>query len=262
MKVIIITDMEGVSGIDNVEVWDENSDAYQKGRYLLMEDVNAAVEGAFDGGATEVTVIDGHHTGDNFVKENLHPRAKQMSAFDFRPATPQKGDYDALICVGCHAMAGTETAFLDHTMSSVEWFEYRIGQKCYGEIGIQAIWAGNFGFPLVAVSGDEKACEEAKALIPNVAVAPVKKGIYRNQAVSVDLDEAHKRIFDAASDGVRRASEIKPYIIPLPTQAQLTFTRSDFCDRQAAATTVCTRCGRTLTKPLDAITCYDDLVVF
>lgn len=262
MKVLIISDLEGVSGVDTFEMCDMQSEAYKRACHLLMQDVNAAVDGAFAGGATEVTVIDGHHCGMNFVKEELHPRAVQMWSRDFTPRTFQAGDFDALMCVGCHAMAGTENGFLDHTQSSAEWFEYTVNGKPYGEIGQQAIWAGSIGVPLVMVCGDQKACDEAKALVPSVATASVKVGKCRNYADCLPLEEAHKRIYDAAADGVRRFREIAPYTIALPATLTLTFMRNDFCDRVAAQSTVSTRNGRTLTKTIDNVVCYKSLTDF
>ena len=78
------------------------------------------------------------------------------------------------MCVGAHAMAGTEKAFLDHTQSSTDWFEYCIAGNPQGEMAQQAYFLGAFGVPLVMMSGDAAACAEAKALVPNVAIACVK----------------------------------------------------------------------------------------
>ena len=236
------------------------SEKYQQACHLLMGDTNAAVDGAFSAGATEVVVIDGHGGGRNFVKEELDPRAIQMPAAEFTPGKFAFRQYDALMCVGCHAMAGTEQAFLDHTQSSLAWFDYQVGGVSYGEIGQQAIWAGSIGVPLVMVSGDEKACEEAKALIPNVTVAPVKTAKCRNTASCYPLDEARKRIFDAAAEGVRRCKEIEPITVSLPTTVRITFTRNDYCDAVVQNSAVAVRNGRTLTKTLHEINSYLELV--
>ncbi len=262
MKVLIISVLEGVSGVDTFEICDVQSEAYNRACHLLMQDVNAAVDGAFAGGASEVTVIDGHFYGTNFVKEKLDPRAVQIRSSDFSPHTFQVGDFDALMCVGCHAMAGTENGFLDHTQSSAEWFEYTVNGTPYGEIGQQAIWAGSIGVPLVMVCGDQKACDEAKVLVKDVATASVKVGKCRNYADCLPLEQAHKAIYDAAADGVQRCREIAPYTIALPATLTLTFMRNDFCDRVAAQSTVSTRKGRTLTKTIDKVVCYKSLMDF
>lgn len=121
MHVYIITDLEGVSGVDSMDmVMDESASPYQEARRLLMEDTNAAIDGAFAGGATKVSVVDGHRSGKNFIVELLDPRAIHVSAFDMALANVEDFEVDAVLCVGAHAMAGTPQAFLDHTQSSVE----------------------------------------------------------------------------------------------------------------------------------------------
>ena len=60
MKVYIMTDMEGISGINIPEMVGRDNPQYAYGRWCLTKDVNASVAGAFEGGATEVIVNDGH----------------------------------------------------------------------------------------------------------------------------------------------------------------------------------------------------------
>jgi D-amino peptidase len=64
-KVLMITDMEGVSGIFDIELQCEpyKSPRWEESRKLLTGEVNAAADGLFDGGATEVIVWDGHDSG-------------------------------------------------------------------------------------------------------------------------------------------------------------------------------------------------------
>lgn len=45
---------------------------YEDARMLLAKDVNAAVEGAIEGGADDIIVVDGHGGGNFFVMESLH----------------------------------------------------------------------------------------------------------------------------------------------------------------------------------------------
>ena len=61
MKIYILTDLEGVSGVVS---FDEQTSPqgryYEQAKRLLTGEVNAACEGAFQGGADEVVVLDGH----------------------------------------------------------------------------------------------------------------------------------------------------------------------------------------------------------
>ena len=257
---MIITDLEGVSCVDSVDMMIADSVGYQFARKQLMLDVNAAIDGAFDGGADEVLVVDGHGTGQNFIPGMLDGRAKQLSAAEFIKC-PLDG-FDALMTIGCHAMAGCEKAFLDHTQNSRTWFEYTVGGKKYGEIGQQAIIAGVYNVPLVMISGDDSACKEAKILVSNIAVASVKTADVRNKANCIEVENALKKIYEAAFDGVKRYKQIKPYHIQTPTEISVTFVRNDYCDEIALKNSNLKRCGRTVVKTVDVIKCYGDIVKF
>jgi D-amino peptidase len=256
MHVLIITDLEGVSLVDSIDMIDESTEDYRRACEYLMADTNAAISGAFDGGADKVTVVDGHGSGKNFIHELLDPRADLLPAIEFSKNTPK--DFDALLCVGAHAMAGTENAFLDHTQTSVQWFEYCIGGVPQGEMGQQAYCLGQFGIPLVMASGDEAACSEARWLVPDISTACVKKANGRNKAICIPQEEAAKLIRSAASDGVKRCKSIAPLRLKLPVEVSITYCRNDYCDR--AMHEGLQRNGRKLTKTVDKIETYRDLV--
>lgn len=256
MHVLIMTDMEGVSCVDTMASIAQNTEAYRNSCVLLTQDTNAAIAGAFDGGADRVSVVDGHGTGINFVPGMLDPRAEQIPASTYK--VMDLNGIDALMSIGAHAMAGTEKAFLDHTQSSLSWFDYQIGGVSYGELGQQAMAFGAFGIPLVMVSGDEAACREARTLAANCACAVVKTALCRNRADCLPQEEALQRIRDAAADGVRRCREIAPFKIALPAEYRLTFTRNDYCDDVMHEGLK--RSGRTVTKTLEKITCCGDVL--
>ncbi|HEY3473034.1 MAG TPA: M55 family metallopeptidase, partial [Anaerolineales bacterium] len=76
MRILIAADMEGITG---VTTWDQVTPGhaeYARFRKQMTEDVNAAIRGAFDGGAEEVVVADGHWNGSNILIEELDPRAR------------------------------------------------------------------------------------------------------------------------------------------------------------------------------------------
>ena len=100
MHVIIVTDLEGISGVDSIEMIPEKNEGYRRACEYLMADTNAAVDGAFLGGATKVTVLDGHGGGRNFIDGMLDPRAEIISAEKFC-REPLEG-YDAVMCVALH----------------------------------------------------------------------------------------------------------------------------------------------------------------
>src|SRR5690348_6847262 len=112
-KIYIMTDMEGISGICNYEQTNPESPHYVAGRLLLCADVNAAIAGAFDGGADEVVVSDGHHSGFNLILEKMDPRATYLrpnGRLDYLRGIDES--FAGVFGVGYHAMAGVQNAFL------------------------------------------------------------------------------------------------------------------------------------------------------
>src|SRR4051795_5319202 len=61
MKVFISCDMEGVAGIvDWSQCRPDGGAAYERGCRLMLAEINAAIRGAADGGATGIVVNDSH----------------------------------------------------------------------------------------------------------------------------------------------------------------------------------------------------------
>ena len=161
--------------------------------------------------------------------------------------------YDGVILLGHHARAGTQNGFLDHTMNSRQWFEYRINGQAVGEIGIEAAYAGQFGVPVIAVSGDEAAVREAQALLGPVEGAVVKWGVGRNRARCLALPAAHQAIRDAVARGIKAIDRMAPFQPELPAVVELTLYRSDFADAYAARPGVERVGARTVRRRIESL---------
>ncbi|MDD6877504.1 MAG: M55 family metallopeptidase [Clostridiaceae bacterium] len=235
MKVLIMTDLEGISGVDCMEmIFDAGSEKNRFACRRLMADVNAAAAGCLDAGADEIYVVDGHGGANNFIPELLHPAAVQLRGSAWEDLI-RSGECAAYLEVGCHAMPGTLNGFLDHCQSSKSWYNYLVNGRRCGEIAQGALFAGAFGVPFVMVSGDDAACTEARAFLGNIETASVKTGVGRNHARCIPFHEAESRIRTAARDGVLRRREIRPYRVNLPLELVLELYRTDMCDDLCAA---------------------------
>lgn len=237
MKIYIHTDLEGVSGVDCMEMIQTTDARIGYSRERLMADLNAAVDGAFAGGATAVTVLDSHGGGGekgNFILPLLDKRADLDS--NRIPGAKWWGNlndsYDGTFFIGAHAMAGTINGFLDHTIS-FSIFNYWINGRKTGELGLWAIHAAHFSVPLLMVAGDDAACTEARQFFDPVECASVKRGTGRNKAVLVDLDQATERIREAARKAMALVGKAKPYKPILPMEVKLELYRSDCGDELA-----------------------------
>jgi len=235
MKVYIMTDMEGISGINIPEMVGRDNPQYAYGRWCLTKDVNAAVAGAFEGGATEVIVNDAHGGAPHIIMEEADPRAEyERPAGGARWLPSLDESCDCMFCVGAHARAGTINAFLDHTQSSLTWFSYELNGVPHGEMGQQAVWGGAYGVPLVLVAGDVAACNEAREQFAVPETVAVKQAIGRQYARCIHPEKTAEMIREAAARAVQKAGETEPYVIEPPITVTLTYTRADHADGAAA----------------------------
>jgi len=176
-RIYIMTDMEGVAGVQNAEQWiGPEGRYYDVGRKLLTLEVNAAIEGFFAGGATEVVVSDGHGSGAMNI-ELLDPRAQLERGWAAGWPGPSlvSGDFDAVAWVGQHAKAGTPYAHLAHTQGW-NYLDLSINGVSIGEFGQLALCASELGVRSIFAAGDKALTEEAQALIPGIETVWVKRG--------------------------------------------------------------------------------------
>ncbi len=224
LKVYISADMEGIGG---VSTWQVQASAqgreYEKFRRLMTEEVNAAVAGAFDAGATDVLVSDSHGDAQNIDVELLDKRARLIRAWP-RPLGMMQGidsTFDAVGFVGYHASEGTPVAILAHTFSG------RISVALNGtpvpEAGFNAAIAGEFGVPVVFLSGDQTIGEEAKRLLGPIETAAVKQAVGFHSAVMMPPEESRHLIREGMKRGVERRGEIKPFRVSHPVKLEITF---------------------------------------
>jgi D-amino peptidase len=211
-KVYISVDMEGISGVNGEDQTSAGQPEYGRARKLMAEDANAAIRGAFDGGATEVVVNDSHGSQRNLLPEDLDPRARLIS-HSFKRYGMMEGlddSFDAIIFVGYHAKADSPRGLFAHTGSGV-LRDLQINGRSVGEGGMNAALAAWYGVPVVSVSGDDVAVAEVKAIVPGIKTVAVKRAINMRAAELRPLQQARRDIQDAARDGVAAAKKPAPH---------------------------------------------------
>ena len=230
MKIMLMTDLEGVAGVTNAVDWVEpDSRYYDKACRLLTEEVNAAVDGLFAGGAASVLVADGHGWGGIDV-ELLDPRVEYARGWGRRPwPFGLDATFDGIGWVGQHAKAGTERAHLCHT-GSFKCIEFTVNGVSVGEFGQLALCASELGVPAFFASGDEAFAAEAEELVPGIVTCAVKRGVatgtgeectteeygIRNgSAVHVPPLRARQLIREAAERAMKALRADPPALIPL-----------------------------------------------
>ncbi len=233
MKIFLSVDMEGICGIvGDKETDPENGgDAYQENRHRMTAEANAAIEGSLKAGATEIVIADSHWNFDNLIAEELHEAARLMRGYPrgFSMVHDLDGSFDAVLCVGYHAMAGTPRAIIDHTFSgairSVE-----VNGRATGETGLNAYLAGEFGVPVVLVTGDSAVTAEARTLLPRVHTVAVKEAVNTHAATHLHPRRACDLIRAEAERAVREASEIEPLVAAKPVAMAVEFKGTEGAD--------------------------------
>ncbi|MBN2117844.1 MAG: M55 family metallopeptidase [Anaerolineales bacterium] len=238
MKILIAADMEGITG---VTTWDQVTPGhaeYARFRKLMTQDVNAAIRGAFEAGAQEVFVADGHWNGTNILIEELDPRAR-LNAGSPSPSSMMEGideSVNGVIFIGYHARNGSPNAILDHTWSSKTVANVWLNDILTGEYGLNAAVAGHFGVPVIMVSGDQTACAQVTELLGDVETAVVKQASGRFAAECLAPEAAQEIICLSAQRAVERLAEgdmPDPFVLDTPITVTVEFFSSDMADHAA-----------------------------
>lgn len=210
-KVYISVDLEGISGINGDDQTSAGQAEYARGRKLMAEDANAAIRGAFAGGATEVVVNDSHGGQRNLLPEDLDPRARLISHSFKRHGMVEGLDesFDSILFIGYHARAGAARGLFAHTGSGVVR-DLQLNGVAVGEGGINAAMAAWYGVAVALVTGDDTAVEEVKALVPGVKGVTVKRAINTRAVELLPLAEARRLIEAGAKEAVAAAKKPAP----------------------------------------------------
>jgi D-amino peptidase len=226
MRILIMADMEGVSGITKWSQVEGGAPMYEEGRRLYTEEINAAVRGAKAAGAAEIVAVDCHGAGgdwtfNSFVPELLDPNCEWVAGQPWSRYTEllEQG-CDAVLLIGMHARNNTPDGVLCHTISTVKWHNLWFNDDLVGETGINAALCGHYGCPVALVTGDEAVCREAKEImgadLPTVAV---KRGLTRYSARQIPPVRARQMIEDGARRSLQNLGTlpVKPYVPARPT---------------------------------------------
>ncbi len=229
MNVYIAVDMEGIAGVVSWEETTGGKADYERFRRLMTAEADAAVRGAFDAGARDVLVNDAHGSMRNLVIEELDPRAELIGGSP-KAASMMEGldaDIDAVVMIGFHSMAAS-FGVLNHTYTG-SVLEYRVNGHRMGEIGMCAALAGQYGVPVAFVSGDDTTIQEARALIPGIATAQVKRYVGRYAARSLNPRRSRELIRSGVG-GALLGPLPDPLRVEIPVTLRLSFTDSAGAD--------------------------------
>jgi len=223
LKVFISVDMEGITGVVNVDDATRGGKDYDYFRETMTREANAAIEGALAAGATEIIVRDSHGTALNLLPEMLNRNSKLLRDWSQGPMYMMEGideSFDAAIYVGYHARAGTPNGVLDHT-SSGNVTDVSINGISMPETGYNALMAGHHNVPVVFVAGDKAVCDQAEEILGNVETVAVKEGIGA-AALNLHPEVAREQIRDGVERALNNLGDYQPYKLRAPYTLVLT----------------------------------------
>lgn len=236
MKILVAADMEGITGVTTWDHVTPEHPEYARFRLVMTEEVNAAVRGAFEGGAGEVIVTDGHADGLNILVEKLDARARLNTGNGSPLSMVQgiNGEISGVIFVGYHARAGSMNAVLAHTWSNSRVANVWLNDILVGEYGLNAAVCGHFGVPVIMISGDQTACAQARELLGPLVTVVVKQATGFFSAECLPPEITREQVFQAARSAVAnlaRKEGPKAFHLSTPVKVCVEFLVPHMADR-------------------------------
>jgi D-amino peptidase len=234
LKVVIVNDMEGISGINDWHQIFYGCKEFEKfGRIRVTEDINAAVRGLRAAGATDIRVVDYHGSGGpnkNVIPEKLEKGVKLFQGQDLPNRLKEAVDKSiaGAVFVGFHAMADTKDGFLRHTINPDP--RIRINGKFVGETALNAYALSEYDVPVIMVTGDQALVSEASAFLPGIGTVQVKTSIDCRTTECLPLSKARRLIETAAQRALSRISEFKLARITKPVKIDISFPKKEHAD--------------------------------
>jgi D-amino peptidase len=208
VKVFISFDMEGVAGIVDWSQCRGPGQPYEEGRRLLLGEVNAAIDGALEAGATEIVCNDSHGTMNNLDPADLHGQASYVSG-RHKPLYMMQGldaTADLVFMVGYHGSISGQSSVLSHTYNPSVISHVELNGIRVGESGVNALVALACQAPVGLITGDQQTIDEAGPFLADAERVVVKESFTRFGASNLHPEVARELIADGARRAVERAA--------------------------------------------------------
>lgn len=258
LKVYVSVDMEGIAGIVAASQTSSGGANYEWARKLMLAEANAAIEGAYQAGATEVVVNDSHGSQVNLKADEIDRRASLITGQP-KPLGMAQGldsTFDAAIYIGYHAPGSTGDAVHGHTFSGA-LKTVKLNGTEVGEYGLNAMVAGHFGVPVAFISGDRAAVDMARAFIPGADGLSVKDGIGFFAARTMHPLEAREKIAEGVRAALAKRTARAPLRLTTPITLEIELDNLSHADAAALVPGVQRVSGRVVRYTAgDALTIY------
>jgi D-amino peptidase len=229
---MIRCDIEGVSGVVSYEQAEPGKPEYPFGLRMFQSDLCACIEGLRAGGAGEIFVYDEH-----FYGRNIDPAWLPETVSVIAGKPPYRADWagglDAtfagVLLVGFHSRYGTPGGLLHHSYE-LDIRELRLNGTAVGEIGMETAIAGDYGVPLLLVTGDSVGCREAEALVPGVRTVAVKESLGETGALCRPLAVTAGQIREAAREAAGHPAAGRPWQCGTPVTLEVSLNPGAYAE--------------------------------
>lgn len=222
MKILISVDIEGVAGVYHPEQVRAGNPEYERARRLMAAEANAAIAGAFEGGAAEVFVNDSHGGFRNMPPDLLDARAQAIQGkprYLSMVAGVELG-VDGVCFIGYHARSRAH-GILAHTINSFAFARIALNGRELGEAGIYGALAGAYGSPVIAASGDDAFIAETRDLFPHATFVQTKRATGATSGTSLSPERACAAIREGVTRAMAQVRSARPFCIDGPVTVDL-----------------------------------------
>ena len=222
MKVLISVDIEGVAGVYHAEQVRAGNPEYERARRWMAAEANAAIDGAFAAGASEVFVNDSHGGFRNMPADLLDARAQAIQGkprYLSMVAGVELG-VDAVCMVGYHSRAQGR-GILAHTINGFAFARVRINGQDVSEAHIYGALAGAYGAPVVMLAGDDVLREENAAIFPNAVFVQTKRATGHASGISLSPEQAQAAIRAGVMQGLAQRAQCLPLQTATPVVIEI-----------------------------------------
>jgi D-amino peptidase len=195
MELVIVADLEGMSGVAERAWCDPARLEYARALDQYAEDVRAVSQAARAFGIAPIRLLDWHG-------RTIPP---SLCTSDIEPALlPLDRNPRVAVLLGFHARGDAPRAFAPCTLLpglSIEW-----DGRPAGELALASRWLGEQGIPLLLVSGDRALTAEAELWTDQTTAIAVKLAHSPDRAECLPPDRARAALVDALQRVLARRS--------------------------------------------------------
>lgn len=203
MKIVLITDIEGVSGT----VWGgyslPSSGELKFYTKIMTAEINTVVRTLIEEGVDDIYLYEAHTFEEGVLPEIVR------KGNDYKEIE----NADALFFIGQHGPASDSKAVLAHTMNSKCNYKLILNGMLCGELSYVAAIAGVYNVPVVFVSGDWQTYEEAKNNLPPLEFVCDEWGQSNHSAICRPFKSIEKELREKTKKALKIIPETEVFNI-------------------------------------------------